>query len=43
MPPGGPAGHPALADAAPLVYWLDDPSRPDPLPPLVGPHDAVTG
>ncbi|MEU5722554.1 FAD-dependent oxidoreductase [Micromonospora sp. NPDC047738] len=30
----------ALADAAPVPYWLDRPERPDPLPPLAGPHDA---
>ena len=40
MAPGGPAGHPALQDAAPRVFWLDDPARPEPLPPLVGPHEA---
>lgn len=26
----------ALADAAPVPYWLDRPSRPDPAPPLAG-------
>ncbi|SCL19636.1 Glycine/D-amino acid oxidase [Micromonospora rhizosphaerae] len=26
----------ALADAAPVPYWLDRPERPDPLPPLTG-------
>ncbi|MEV4435110.1 FAD-dependent oxidoreductase [Streptomyces sp. NPDC049585] len=26
----------ALSDATPRPYWLDDPSRPDPLPALVG-------
>ncbi|MFE9653022.1 NAD(P)/FAD-dependent oxidoreductase [Micromonospora sp. NPDC006431] len=30
----------ALADAAPVPYWLDRSERPDPLPPLAGPHDA---
>ncbi|NES26804.1 FAD-dependent oxidoreductase [Micromonospora terminaliae] len=30
----------ALADAAPVPYWLDRPERPDPLPPLAGRHDA---
>ncbi|MFG2053488.1 NAD(P)/FAD-dependent oxidoreductase [Micromonospora sp. NPDC048930] len=30
----------ALADAAPVPYWLDRPERPDPLPPLAGPHRA---
>ncbi|SCE79170.1 Glycine/D-amino acid oxidase [Micromonospora coriariae] len=30
----------ALADAAPLPYWLDRPDRPDPLPPLAGPQHA---
>ena len=26
----------ALAAAQPAVFWLDDPARPDPLPPLTG-------
>ncbi|MCZ7439656.1 FAD-dependent oxidoreductase [Micromonospora sp. WMMC241] len=30
----------ALADAAPVPYWLDRPDRPDPLPPLTGAHNA---
>ncbi|GAB3064189.1 NAD(P)/FAD-dependent oxidoreductase [Micromonospora schwarzwaldensis] len=30
----------ALADAAPVPYWLDRPERPDPLPPLTGPATA---
>ncbi|SCG66964.1 NAD(P)/FAD-dependent oxidoreductase [Micromonospora coxensis] len=30
----------ALADAAPVPYWLDRPERPDPLPPLHGTHTA---
>ncbi|WP_431942421.1 NAD(P)/FAD-dependent oxidoreductase [Micromonospora marina] len=30
----------ALADAAPVSYWLDRPERPDPLPPLSGSHAA---
>lgn len=30
-----PAGR-ALAAASPTVFWLEDPARPDPLPPLVG-------
>ncbi|PSK64815.1 Gamma-glutamylputrescine oxidoreductase [Micromonospora sp. MH33] len=30
----------ALADAAPVPYWLDRPDRPDPLPPLAGAHDT---
>ncbi|MBF5028183.1 FAD-dependent oxidoreductase [Micromonospora sp. ANENR4] len=30
----------ALADAAPVSYWLDRPERPDPLPPLSGTHTA---
>lgn len=30
----------ALADAVPVPYWLDRPERPDPLPPLAGPHQA---
>jgi glycine/D-amino acid oxidase-like deaminating enzyme len=28
--------HPALAQAAPAVVWLDDPARPEPEPPLTG-------
>jgi glycine/D-amino acid oxidase-like deaminating enzyme len=28
--------HPALRDAAPRVFWLDDPSAPPPAPPLAG-------
>ena len=31
----GPAGA-ALAGARPGVFWLEDPARPDPLPPLTG-------
>jgi glycine/D-amino acid oxidase-like deaminating enzyme len=30
----------ALADAEPVVFWLDDPARPDPLPPLVAEDSA---
>ncbi|MBG6067799.1 NAD(P)/FAD-dependent oxidoreductase [Micromonospora ureilytica] len=30
----------ALADAAPVPYWLDRPDRPDPLPPLAGRHST---
>ncbi|MFG3553063.1 NAD(P)/FAD-dependent oxidoreductase [Micromonospora sp. NPDC047557] len=30
----------ALADAAPVPYWLDRPERPDPLPPLTGAQTA---
>ncbi|MFC0007465.1 NAD(P)/FAD-dependent oxidoreductase [Micromonospora siamensis] len=30
----------ALADAAPVPYWLDRPERPDPLPPLAGEQTA---
>lgn len=30
----------ALADAAPVPYWLDRPERPDPRPPLTGAHTA---
>ncbi|MGS2614372.1 NAD(P)/FAD-dependent oxidoreductase [Micromonospora sp. LZ34] len=33
----GPHPGRALADAAPVPYWLDRPERPDPLPPLTGP------
>lgn len=36
----GTAEHPALADAVPRVFWLDDAARPEPLPPLVGPRAA---
>jgi glycine/D-amino acid oxidase-like deaminating enzyme len=32
----GPDAGRALADAAPVPYWLDRPERPDPLPPLQG-------
>ena len=32
--------HPALADAEPTAYWLDDPARPDPLPALTGEAEA---
>ncbi len=28
--------HPALRDAAPAVFWLDDPQAPKPQPPLDG-------
>ncbi|MCX6397538.1 MAG: FAD-dependent oxidoreductase [Propionibacteriales bacterium] len=31
-----PTAHPALLDAAPTPYWLEDPSRPEPLGPLPG-------
>jgi len=30
----------SLRDAAPSAYWLDDPARPEPLPPLDGPSAA---
>ena len=30
----------ALADAAPSVHWLEDPARPEALPPLRGPESA---
>ena len=30
----------SLAQAAPRTYWLDDPARPAPLPPLRGPEQA---
>lgn len=30
----------AVADASPVPFWLDDPQRPDPLPVLVGDHEA---
>ncbi|MFF5176049.1 NAD(P)/FAD-dependent oxidoreductase [Micromonospora sp. NPDC000089] len=36
----GPHTGRALADAAPVPYWLDRPERPDPLPPLTGTHAA---
>ncbi|WP_300681323.1 FAD-dependent oxidoreductase [Nocardioides sp.] len=32
--------HAALREAHALPYWLDDPDRPDPLPPLVGQASA---
>ena len=38
MPSSWPAR--ALADAAPTVFWLDDPARPQPLPSLRGPESA---
>ncbi len=38
--PGADVVERALADAAPRTYWLDDPDRPDPLPPLAGPTQA---
>ncbi|WP_121252349.1 NAD(P)/FAD-dependent oxidoreductase [Nocardioides ferulae] len=38
--PGAAAARTALADAAPAVYWLDDPARPEALPPLSG-HAAA--
>ena len=38
MPSSWPAR--ALADAAPAVFWLDDPARPEPLPGLRGPESA---
>ncbi len=31
-----PDPHPALADAAPRTFWLDDPARPEELPPWQG-------
>jgi glycine/D-amino acid oxidase-like deaminating enzyme len=34
--PGAAAARRALADADPAVFWLDDPVRPEPSPPLVG-------
>jgi len=40
MGSGGADAHPALAEAEPRVFWLDDPARPEPLPPLVGPQEA---
>jgi glycine/D-amino acid oxidase-like deaminating enzyme len=33
-------GHPALADAEPTTYWLDDPRRPDAAAPLDAPASA---
>lgn len=35
-----PSSVAAVAEAAPLSYWLDDPRRPDPTAPLAGHHDA---
>jgi glycine/D-amino acid oxidase-like deaminating enzyme len=32
--------HPALAEARPTPFWLDDPARPQPLPPLSGAAEA---
>ena len=32
--------HPALVDAAPSVFWLEDPARPESLPALRGPESA---
>jgi len=40
MTPGAPASHPALVDARPEVFWLDDPARPEVLPGLVGHEEA---
>ena len=37
---GHPAGHPALADAAPAVFWLDQPDRPAPRAGLEGVRSA---
>ncbi|MFN8158352.1 MAG: FAD-dependent oxidoreductase [Candidatus Nanopelagicales bacterium] len=31
-----PSSYAAVADASPVPFWLDDPRRPEPLPPLVG-------
>ena len=36
----GPSAYAAVADAAPLSFWLDDPRRPDALPPHSGPGEA---
>lgn len=35
-----PSSYAAVADARPVPFWLDDPRRPEPLPPLVGPTTA---
>jgi glycine/D-amino acid oxidase-like deaminating enzyme len=35
-----PSSYAAVADASRLSYWLDDPRRPDPLPPHTGYTDA---
>ena len=39
----GVVNHVSLNDAKPAVYWLDDPAKPAPLPPLLGvePADLV--
>ncbi len=34
------SAHRALADAAPAVYWLEDPARPEALASLIGPESA---
>ncbi|MDQ4112315.1 MAG: FAD-binding oxidoreductase, partial [Actinomycetota bacterium] len=36
----GVVNHVALTDAKPAVYWLDDPAKPAPLPPLLGVESA---
>jgi len=36
----GRSAHPALADAEPAVFWLDDPAAPEPVPALAGPIEA---
>ncbi len=36
-----PSSYAAVADAAPLAFWLDDPRRPEPLPPLSGAASAA--
>ena len=36
----GTVSHVSLTDAEPAVYWLDDPAKPPPLPPLVGVAEA---
>ena len=34
------ASYAAVADASPDPFWLDDPRRPDPLPPFTGRRDT---
>ena len=40
MSRGATASHPALVDARPEVFWLDDPARPGARPALTGAAEA---
>ena len=40
MNPADPPAGRSFSDAKPMPYWLDDPTRPDPLEPLVGTERA---